>query len=70
MHYAHWRIYFRTFLQMFVPGIIYIDVNNTIGSLFTKAKQHMDAVLMLRVCVCVCVCVGRVCVCAAGAEEG
>ena len=34
---------------MFVPKIIYsyIDVNNTIGSLFTTAKQQMDAVLML-----------------------
>jgi hypothetical protein len=40
-------MYFRAFLQMFVPKIIYIDVNNTIGSLCTTAKQRMDAVLML-----------------------
>ena len=49
MYYAHWPIYFRTFLQTFVPKIIYsyIDVNNTIGSLFTTSKQHMNSVLML-----------------------
>jgi hypothetical protein len=32
---------------MFVHQIIYIDVNNKIGSLFTTAKQHMDAILIL-----------------------
>ena len=42
---------------MFVPKIVYIDVNITIGYLCTTAKQHMDAELMLSVCVCVCVCV-------------
>jgi len=72
MYYVHWRIYFRSFFHMFVPNIIYIDVNITNGYLFTTAKQRMDGELILCVCVCVCVClcVGRVCVCAAGGEEG
>ena len=60
---------------MFVPKIVYIDVNITIGYLFTTAKQHMDAELMLSMCVCVCVCVcvrvcvERVCVCAMGVRR-